>query len=242
MSAAQDGGRPVGRDAREDGMDHEELATRMLEAAAARLEAVQTYACVVLCQERIAGEVRPRERIASVFRAPGSVYLRWDDGPLAGLQTSHVPERDGAGRFKARAPGIQGLFGALTLACDSPLVTAMNPHHFHTHETSVPFLVGLASRMVARARAARTIRVRRVDAVHDDWLGGEATCVDAELTAGPDEPPRWRRVQLFFEPATGLPLHLRLDGQDGELFGEYAFTQFVPGVDVPAGAFELGKS
>lgn len=222
-------------------MNHEKRAVKMLSVATKQLASIETYACVVICQERVGGVLRAPERIQSLFRAPGSVYLRWLDGPAAGLQTSYVPERDGEGKFMARAPGFMGMLGAMTLDCDSPLLSAMDPHHFHTFETSIHFMVRLLNRMMAMGQEEGTIRVMQADEVDDEWLGGRATRFDAELSTGSQEAPCWPRVTLYFDHASGLPLHLRLQEGDGQLFGEYAFAEFAPNVEVPPGAFELPK-
>ena len=97
----------VGRD--------EDRAELLLRAAAAKLETVNSYACTVLCQDRIGGTLRRQERIQSLFRAPQSVYLRWlPGGPFEGLQASYVPERDGRDKFMAREQGLTIVLAWLT--------------------------------------------------------------------------------------------------------------------------------
>lgn len=221
-------------------MQNEERAEQMLREASERLQSIKTYSCIVLCQDRMNGTLRRQERIQSLFRAPRSVYLRWL-GPFDGLQSSYVPERDGEGKFMARETGLKGMIGALTLSNDSPMVTSMYPHHFRTHETSVHFMVELSNRLVARARQMGKLRVTRIEDVDDPWMKTRATLVESEMSKDPKDELRWLRTELFFEHSTKLPLHFRLYGFDGGLFGEYAFSELRLNVDISAGAFELKK-
>ncbi len=222
-------------------ISNEEQAELLLRAAAAKLERLSTYACTVLCQDRLRGTMRKQERIQSLFRAPRSVYLRWLPGPHEGLQASYVPERDGASNFMAREKGLKGLVGAITLPHRSPLVDSMYPHHFRTNETSVHHLVGLAIELVTKARAQGTLSVSKVEPLDDPLLGKRATRVDCELSKDPKDGLRWPRTELFFEHESELPLHLRLHDFDGGLYGEYAFVDLRPNVAVPPSAFELKR-
>lgn len=216
-------------------------AERLLTEAAARVAGLRTYACTVLCQERIGGRLRRQERIESLVRAPSSVYLRWVAGPFEGLQASHVPERDGPNKFMARESGLKGLAGALSLHHRSKLVDQLYPHHFRTHETSLHFLVGLSVELLTRARAAGKLRSLRLEEVDDAVLERRATRVDCELSRDPRDGLRWPRIELFFERQSQLPLHLRLHDFDGNLAGEYAFLDLRPNVELPASAFELAR-
>lgn len=219
----------------------EARAERLLAEAAARVSSLRSYACTVLCQERLGGTLRRQERIESLFRAPTSVYLRWVAGPFEGLQASHLPERDGPHKFMARESGLKGLVGALSLHHQSKLVDQLYPHHFRTHETSLHHLVGLAVELQRKARAAGTLRVLHLEEVDDALLKRRATRVDLELSKDPRDGLRWPRTELFFEHQSQLPLHLRLHDFDGTLAGEYAFVDLRPNLDVPTSAFELKR-
>lgn len=222
-------------------MDDIERAGQMLTAAMAELDSIKTYSCVVLCQDRIGGELRKQERIQSVFRAPRSVYLRWLPGPYEGLQASYVPERDGEGKFQAREKGLKGLVGAVSWANDSPIIDKMYPHHFRTHETSVFFLVQLSTQIALKAREIGKIRIAKLEEVTDPWLKRTATLVDSEMSQDSKDGLRWPRTELYFDKDTKLPLHFKLAAFDGGLFGEYAFSEFKKNIDVRPDAFELKK-
>lgn len=219
----------------------EERALELLHTAAAKLDQISTYACTVLCQDRINGTMRKQERIQSLFRAPQSVYLRWLPGPHEGLQASYVPARDGKSSFMARETGLKGLVGAISLPHHSPIVDSMYPHHFRTHETSVHHLVGLATELVTKAQRAQKLRVRALEELDDRLLRRRATRVDCELSKEAKDGLFWSRVELFFEHDSQLPLHLRLHDFDGGLYGEYAFVDFKPNVSIAPTAFELKR-
>lgn len=221
-------------------MQHEERLEQLMREATERIQSVKTYSCIVLCQDRMGGTLRRQERIQSLFRAPRAVYLRWLS-PYEGLQTSYVPERDGEAKFMARETGLKGMVGALSLTHDSPMVTSMYPHHFRTHETSIHFMVNLSNRLIAKARGIGKMRVARIEEVDDPWLKSRATLVETEMSKDPKDDLRWPRTELLFDAASKLPLHIRLHGFDGGLFGEYAFSEFKPNIELSDRAFELKK-
>ena len=222
-------------------MDDTQRAEQLLSAAVEQLNHIQTYSCVVLCQDRIDGRERKLERILSYFRAPKSVYLRWLPGPYERLQVSHVPERDGERHFMARETGLKGLVGAQRWPHNAPLIDKMYPHHFRAHETSVFFLVQLSQEIATRARSMGKVRIRKVQEVSDPWLKRAATLVDSEMSSDPLDGLRWPRTELYFDTETKLPLHFRLHDFGGGLFGEYGFSEFKANAALGPEVFDLKK-
>ena len=221
--------------------DSTERARQLLQEAGEAVEALKSYACVIHCNERINGKVRKAERIISRYERPGSVYLRWLKGPYEGLQASHVPHRDGEGKFQAREKGIKGLAGAVTFPHDSPIIDKAYPHHFRTHETSVVYLIELALEIQAKAVEMGKMTVIEVTDLDDPFLGRPATKVVCQLSSSPADGLRWLKTEFFFDHETKIPLHFKLYDFDGEMFGEYAFTEFEPGVSFSDDDFLLKK-
>lgn len=85
------------------------------------------------------------------------------------------------------------------------------------------------------------MRVARIEEVDDPWLKSRATLVETEMSKDPKDDLRWPRTELLFDAASKLPLHIRLHGFDGGLFGEYAFSEFKPNIELSDRAFELKK-
>lgn len=215
---------------------------QLMADAEAAMEAIETYTCVIHCHERLKGKLHKPESILSRFRRPRSVYLRWQRGPYEGLQCSYVPERDGADRFKARETGVKGLVGAKAWRHDDAMIDKMYPHHFRVRETSVVFLLELTADIQRRAREMGKITVERPPVDEDDrLLRRPATRLDCRLSGDPRDGLRWLRTQFWFDHETELPLHFKLYDFDGELSGEYGFTEFVPNAELPPDAFELPK-
>ena len=212
-----------------------------MKAAEAALQEVESYSCVIHCHERIKGKVRKPETIFSYFKRPRSVYLRWQRGPYEGLQASHVPHRDGDGKFQARETGLKGLAGAVTFAHDSPIVESAYPHHFRTHETSVHYLMELSSEIQRKAKALGAFTALEVSELKDPFLARQATKAVCELSRKRGDGLRWLRTEFYFDHETALPLHFKLHDFDGEMSGEYAFTEFRPNVSLTDADFALKR-
>jgi hypothetical protein len=222
-------------------MDNVERAEHLLRDASAALEKIQTYSAIVLCQDRIEGKMRKPERIFTYFKRPDSVYLRWLPGPYEGLQASFVRSRDGAGKFQARETGLRGMVGAMTWPDDSPLIDKMYPHNFRTHETSVVFLVQLATEISNRARAMGKLTVPRLEDTTDPVLRTPATLVVTQMSSSASDGLRWPKTEFYFDAATKIPLHFILHAFDGGLYGEYTFSELKANAAVADDAFTLKK-
>jgi hypothetical protein len=212
----------------------------LMAAAEKAFEAIDSYRCVIHCHEQFK-KLRKPESIFSYFKKPNSVYLRWQRGPHEGLQSSHVPHRDGPNKFQARESGIKGLAGAMTFPNDSPIIDKAYPHHFKTHETSVQHLLQLTNKIQKRAEELGKYSVIELIEVDDPLLKRRTTKAVSRLSDRPSDGLQWLRTEFYFELDTELPLHFKLFGFDGEMIGEYAFTDFTPNVTLTDDDFVLKK-
>lgn len=218
-----------------------EKLEEMMTASQKAMDAIESYTCVIHCQERIKGKLRKPESIFSRCKKPKSVYLRWQPGPYQGLQSSYVPERDGARKFKARLPGLKGLAGAMSLPHDSPLVEKTYPHHWLTHETNLVFLLDLSEEIMKKAMKLGKFEILESEEVTDRFIKRPATRVLSKLSANKADGLKWLKTEFFFDHETQLPLHFKLYDFDGEITGEYAFTDFKANVSLSERDFELNK-
>ncbi len=221
-------------------VDVHKLREMMAESKKA-LEGIESYTCVIHCHERIKGKLRKPESIFSRLKKPGSVYLRWQPGPYKGLQSSYVPDRDGPKKFKARLPGLKGFAGAMTLPHDSPLVEKTYPHHWLTHQTNLVFLLNLSEEIMSRAMDMGKFAILESEELTDPFIKRPATRVLSKLSPNRADGLRWSKTEFYFDHETKLPLHFKLYDFDGEITGEYAFTDFKTNVSLSDKDFDLPK-
>jgi hypothetical protein len=214
---------------------------RHMDVAGVALTKIESYTCVIHCHERLKGKVHKPESIFSRFKKPSSVYLRWQKGPYEGLQASHLPQRDGPDKFQARESGLKGLAGALTFPHSAPLIEAAYPHHFRTHETSVLHLMQLSTEIQQKAEALGKLTVVEIGEVQDQFLKRPATKIVCELSPDRQDGLRWQKTEFYMDRETKLPLHFKLYDFDGELSGEYAFTEFKPNAPLTDDDFALKR-
>ncbi len=218
-----------------------EKVKKLMARAREALAEIESYTCTIHCHERIKGKVRKPESIFSRYQRPGSVYLRWQPGPYEGLQSSHVPHRDGPDKFQAREKGLKGLAGAVTIPHGSPLVDKAYPHHFRTHETNLRYLIDLSDEVVMQAIDLGTLSVLEIGEVTDPFIKRPATKVAVRLSTKPSNGLRWSKAEFYFDHQTNLPLHFKLYDFDGEMTGEYAFTDIKANVPLSDDDFVLKK-
>jgi hypothetical protein len=205
------------------------------------LATIESYSCVIRCHERINGKVRKPENIFSYFKRPASVYLRWQPGPYAGLQSSYVPGRDGPDKFQARETGLKGLAGAITVPHSSPLIMKAYPHYFRTHETSLRYLVDLSSEIMNRSIERGSFKVLELTEVTDPLIKRPATRAVTQLAPSPVQGLSWMKAEFAFDHQTEIPLHFRLYEFDGGMSGDYAFTELKTNLPLTDADFELKK-
>jgi hypothetical protein len=219
-----------------------ERIKQMVQDAGTAFENVTTYSAVLVIKERVNGKRRDPEKIFTYFSKPNSVYLRWLKGsPYQGLQTSYIETRDGPDNFLARETGFSGLMGTAKWGHYSKIVTTMYPHNFQTYETSIAHMLKLQNRIMTKALKLGKMDVTEVSEVIDPFLNRKAVKICMKMSDDPADGLLWLKGEFFADMETKFALHFRLYDFDGELSGEYAFTEFKPNVQVPDGIFELPK-
>jgi hypothetical protein len=221
--------------------DQADQVREFMHDAKRAIDQLESYSCVIHCHERIKGKLRKPESIFSYYKRPGSVYLRWQKGPYEGLQASHVPHRDGADKFQARETGLKGLAGAITFPHASPIIDKTYPHHFRTHETSLVFLVELSLDIQQKAEQLGKFAVEELAEVQDAFTRKPATKILCRLSSSPADGLRWLKTEFYFDGEAKLPLHFKLYDFDGELTGEYAFTELKRSIPLTDDHFALKK-
>jgi hypothetical protein len=135
-----------------------EFAQRLAEAQKAYTQ-VNDYVSTLVVQERIEGEMRPREVGVIKFKKPFCVYIKWYEGPQAGTQGLYVAGQNN-GKVIARKGGLLGL-ATFRLNPTSRLALSDNRHPIT--EAGIGFILDLLESNRKRAMAEGCAHARRLD-------------------------------------------------------------------------------
>jgi negative regulator of sigma E activity len=83
--------------------------------------------------------------------------------------------------------------------------------------------------------------VPELSEVTDKHVRRPATRILCKLSSNPADGLRWLKTEFYYDHETQLPLHFILYDFDGELSGEYAFTEFRLNVPLTDADFVLKK-
>ena len=202
--------------------------------------AIRGYSCTILMQETRKGKPRGLETVACRFRKPNSVYLEWlPPGPFAGLRVSFVQGRDAQGTFLGHEAGFAGLLGVKRYRFAGNFVQTFYPHYYAPEQTNVGFVIRETTERFRKAAALGKILIVSDARAADPYLKREMDRVEAVLSSDPADGLGYRRVVYYFDLGTQLPLHMELYDYQDRLQGQYVFSEFTPGVEIPDGAFDL---
>jgi hypothetical protein len=199
---------------------------RLITLARQAYQGVRDYACLMIKQERIDGRLGPEETILMKVRtAPFSVYFHWQAPPrLAGQEACYVAGRNN-GMMRARAKGLLGAVGFVSLNPNDPRARA-NSRHAIT-EAGIGNLIEQFARGWANERQWGQTQVNvgqwdfdrrrctRVETIHPNAAGGRFL--------------HYRDV-VYFDNATHLIIRMeaynwpRRAGDPGELDEAYSYA------------------
>lgn len=190
----------------------------LLDGMPAAYARVDGYTSRFVRQERIGGDLHPREEALLKYLRPGRMYLRWVAGPPTGRELLFVEGRD-AGQVLVHERGaFAGLF-TLMLAPDSPWVLRRSRHP--VTDLGLGRLIDLIADNVRRARGRGELTVL------DGGLGREGDRLTQRLELRlPRDPGRGYycyRASLAVDRAWGLPVAATIYDWDDRMVAEYAY-------------------
>jgi hypothetical protein len=216
-------------------------ALNLLQKAKLEFAKVNNYTAIIITKERFNGKWNKTEHVETRFMRPHSVYLRWLPGPYEGAEVSYVKKRDGNSHFLSYESGIKSVFGVTRWHVNNQIIRNLYPHHFNVRDTSIKYFIEVSDQILTRGKEMNHINVEKIEQVYDPYIGNPATKVYIRLSDNPDDGLYWSYIEIYFDQSTSLPLHFTLYGFNGEITGEYAFTNFVPNTNVTARDFVLQK-
>jgi hypothetical protein len=218
----------------------DQTVSQLIERAGATFQHVRDYTCTLIKQERIGGRLQPEQTAQMRVRThPFSVHLRFvSPSSVAGREACYVAGRNG-GKMRARAGGLMGAVGFVTLDLRDPRVMADNRHVIT--EAGLGNLIERLSQTHEQERRLNLTRVNlaeytfhhrpclRLEAVHPANTAGTFYCY---------------RCVTYFDRETGLPV--RFEAYDyprpggnpgGELLECYSYVDLRFNVNLSDAAF-----
>jgi len=206
--------------------------TRLLAEAQKTYTLVNDYVSTIVVQERIEGELRPREVGLFKFRKPFSVYIKWREGQQTGMQVLYVRDQNN-GKLLARKPGLLGL---VTFRLDPTSKLALADNRHPITEAGIGFLLDVVESNRKRAVAEGRARVRRLD----DNPRMQPRGPRYELLVEADEKAGYycRRARVTVDPITHLLIAAQVFDWDNQLIEDYRFLGLQLNVGLTDRAFD----
>jgi hypothetical protein len=214
----------------ESAVDAARLSQAIRDGAAAWSQ-VRDYEARFIKQETSEGKTGPEETIFLKFEKPFKIFLGWLNTHKKGLQVYYERGKHD-GKLAIHQPGLLlGLAPVVFLEQSSPWVREGSAS-FDIEDAGIgTFLESLAEDVEAAAKQNRL----RAKILRDDAEGLLAEVEFADSTK--DEDFMARRVEVFFDAASRLPVRMALFDETGFLIGRYAYEELKLNTAAPTEAF-----
>lgn len=188
---------------------------RLLDESQKAYAAVNDYVTTLVVQERIDGELRPREVGAMKFKAPFSVYIKWFEGPQAGTEVLYVRGQNN-GKVLAHKTGLLGI-ATFRLEPTSRLALLDNRHPIT--DAGIGQIQTIVESNCKRALAEGKGRARQLaDRASLEPAGARwELLVEADKNAG----YYCRRAVVTFDPKTHLVVAVQVFDWNNKLVEDY---------------------
>jgi hypothetical protein len=209
-------------------------ALRLIGEARQAYRGVRDYTCRMIKRERVNGRLQPENVILLAVRTdPFSVDMRWQlPQALAGQEACYVAGRYD-GKMRARAKGLLGAVGFLTLDVNDPKARA-NSRHPITDAGIGHLIDEFAVGWEQEQRWGQTTVLGPKEYVFDG-----RHCLRVEMTHPPGAPAgRYQHYRdvVYFDKQTHLPVRMeaydwpRRPGDTGDLLEMYSYAGLRPNV------------
>jgi len=194
---------------------------------------VNDYTAVFMKQERVKGELLPEETIELKFKKPFKVYMHWLKGtPHGGREALYVE-----GRYDDKVVGHEGgLLGIITLHMDPGGGTAMKGNRHPITDVGIGRLIAIVMENCRRGVRENEGRIGPVG--EDNLFGRKVYRIKAELPAEKEKGYYARRIEIWVDRESDLPLKILIYGWEGELLESYAYKDLKLNPGTPGSEFD----
>jgi len=180
---------------------------------------VQDYTTTFHKQERVDGDLLPKEEIELKFRKPFSLYLKWT-GEVN--QTREVIFSKGWNGDKLRAH--KGSFPDMTVNLRPESNLAMQGNRHKITEAHFGHAIGVIARDARLAESRPQDNVRYIDLGERTVYGAKSRCFEARAqSSGPVSVYYAARAKVCFDVRSKMPTRITVWSADGDMLEDYGF-------------------
>ncbi len=209
---------------------------KLLAGMEAAYAMVSDYTARFERQERVGGELRPREEILLKFQRPRRIYLKWLSGPSRGREAI-LAERDRGDKVAIHEPGVLSGFFTLLLDPDHPRVMRESRHPIT--DVGIGRLIELIGDNARRALARGELLLLDRGAGEEEGRGVRR--VEAVLPKDPKKGYYCYRLLLSVDAERGLPVRVLIYDWDDRLVGDYSYRELRLNPGLSAEEFDPGN-
>lgn len=192
---------------------------------------VASYTARFVRQERIGGELRPREEVLLKWQRPGRIYMRWVAGPPKGREILFVPGRDDD-NVLIREPGM--LTRLFTVATAPGSADVMKQSRHPITDVGVGHLIALIGETVRRAVRRGELTVIE----HEADVPAGKRVVEVRLPRDPRQGYYGYRAIVTVDGATRLPVAVAVHDWEDRLVERYEYRDLVLNAPLTAADFD----
>lgn len=180
---------------------------------------VRDYTTIMFKQERVKGQLLPKEEIFVKFRKPFSLYLKWI-GEVH--HTREVLFVKGWNDDKIRAH--KGSFPDVTVNLRPDASLAMQGNRHQITEAHFGHVIGVIARDARLSESRPQDNVRYIDLGERIVYGARSRCVEAHTpSTGGFSPYYAARAKICFDVRTKMPTRITVWDENGDLLEDYCF-------------------
>lgn len=182
-------------------------------------DTVESYTCTFYKQERIDGELLPRETIVLKFRKPFSIYMKWIDERHKGQEAIYVK-----GRYNGKMIAHKGDFPDITMRVNPEGVLAMRRNRHPITEAGIGETIQDLVDDFERASEHPEDSVRYTDLGTRKEYGECSHCFKVRVPGRVQSKYYAPFSEICISVNSFLPVSLTIRNSQGQLIEKYGYT------------------
>ncbi|MBS1272160.1 MAG: hypothetical protein MAGBODY4_01299 [Candidatus Marinimicrobia bacterium] len=213
--------------AQKDQLLSEEQILQIITSLQERYTEINGYTCTFYKQERIDGEMNPRETIFMKFRKPFQLYMKWIEDPYQGRELLY---KKGWNEEKVRVR--QHSFPYLTVNVSPTGGLAMKGNRHPVTEAGLGNTIDIIVSDYQRGQSRPADTVRYFDRGTDTLYDEKVRCIEAVMPKDPESGYYSHRALICISKKTNLPVQVKIWDATNTLVENYGYAniQMNPGL------------
>ena len=193
-------------------------AWELLSAGSAAFDAMRSYRCMLIKQERHGGELELEQSIRYLFRKPFAVRMEWLDGVHQGRVAVYV-----AGQNEDRMLVQEAAMGGATVRLNPTSTVAMRNQHHPITQSGIGAALETVRENFARGREAGDLGLEMLGERSEQ--GRKLTGFITTFRSGAQRRYYCAKAEIWIDQTTQLPYAITTYDQDGQIHERYVFSE-----------------